>query len=94
MKNQPKTVAFQLDAKRTRRLEQFGKKYKMSAGQYARELVIRSLDTDQEDLLEALNLLASKMDETDKDIQNLREVFSNDLQEIVKVLQVLVDRKN
>jgi hypothetical protein len=92
MKKTPKTVAFQLDATSYRRLEEYGKKHKMSAGQYARELVSRALDSDKEDLLDALNLLAQKMDDTHADIKNFRGDFSNDLKEIVKILRILSER--
>jgi hypothetical protein len=93
MKKPPRTVAFQLDAQRTRRLEEHGKKYGMSAGQYARELVTRALDSDREDLLDALNLLAGKMDETHSDVKKFRGDLSHDLKEIVKLLQKFAERK-
>ena len=92
MKKPPKTVAFQLDATSYRRLEEYGKKQGMSAGQFARELVNRALDSDKEDLLDALNILALKMDDTHTDIKKFRGDFSNDLKEIVKILRILSER--
>lgn len=92
MKKQPKTVAFQLDAQRHRRLEEYGKKYKMSAGQYARELVIRALDSDSEDILNALNLLAGKLDETHTDVKKFRSDMSHDLKELIKLLQQITGK--
>lgn len=92
MKKQPKTVAFQLDAQRTRRLEEYGKKYGMSAGQYARELVFRALDSDNEDILNALNLLAGKLDETHTDVKKFRSDMSHDLKELIKLLQQITGK--
>jgi hypothetical protein len=61
----------------------------MSAGQYARELIIRAIDSDREDLLDALNLLAGKVDETHTDVTTLRDDLRHDLKEIARVLKII-----
>jgi len=62
VKEQPKTVGFQLDPAHHRRLEEQGKRLNLSAGQMARELVIRALH--DEGILVALNLIYEKVEGT------------------------------
>lgn len=91
MKEQPKTVGFQLDNGHHRRLEERAQRYQMSPGQYAREIVIRSLDANEEGIFEALNLLADKADgaATAEELSKFRSDVSNDMKEIVRVLKSL-----
>lgn len=93
MKNEPKTIGFQLDAAYHKRLSEIAKRYKMSAGQYARELVLRSLDSNDEGLLNALNLLAEKFDENQNTVSNLRKDLSHDLAGVVQLLQQILNQK-
>ena len=65
----------------------------MSAGQYARELVLRSLDSNDEGLLNALNLLAEKFDENQNTVSNLRKDLSHDLAGVVQLLQQILNQK-
>ena len=89
MRKRSVVISFGLDPSRVRKLEQYGKKYDMSVGQYARELIIRVLDSDREDLLDALNLLAGKMDETHTDVKTLRDDLRHDLKKIAGFLQAI-----
>jgi signal transduction histidine kinase len=93
MKGEPKTIGFQLDAAHHKRLSEIAKRYKMSAGQYAREVVIRSLDSNEEGLLDALNLLAEKLDENQNTVSNLRKDLSHDLAGVVQLLQQIQNQK-
>lgn len=52
MRERPKTVGFQLEDGYHRRLEKEGEEFKMSTGQYARQLVIEALDDTHRERLE------------------------------------------
>jgi plasmid stability protein len=92
VKEQPKTVGFQLDPGHHRRLEERAQRYQMSPGQYAREIIIRALDSNEEGIFEALNWLAEKANgaATAEDISKLRSNVSTDMKEIARVLGLLV----
>ena len=69
MKDKPKTVGFQLEEGYHRRLEREGKDYKMSAGQYARQLVIDTLDdADRERLEKRMVMLETEISELRSDL--------------------------
>lgn len=91
MKEQPKTVGFQLDSGHHRRLEERAQRYQMSPGQYAREIIIRALDANEEGIFEALNWLAEKAGgaATAEELAKFRGDVSNDMKEIVRVLKSL-----
>lgn len=88
MKEQPKVVGFQLDKGHYRRLEKMAERYNMSAGQYARELVIRALDSNDEGILQGLNLIAGKVCEaaTADDLSKFRGEVTHNMKEIIKAL--------
>ena len=66
---QPKTVGFQLEDSYHRRLEKDGKEFKMSAGQYARQLVIDALDdTNRERLEKRMVMLETELSELRSDL--------------------------
>ncbi len=91
MKEQPKTVGFQLDPGHHRRLEERARRYQMSPGQYARELIIRALDSNEEGILQGLNLIAGKVCETAtaEDLSKFRGEVTHNMKEIVKSLESL-----
>jgi hypothetical protein len=91
VKEQPKTVGFQLDPAHHRRLEERAQRYQMSPGQYAREIIIRSLDSNEEGILEALNWLAEKANgaATAEELSKFRGDVSNDMKELIRVLKSL-----
>lgn len=93
MKEQPKTVGFQLDPGHHRRLEERAKRYQMSPGQYAREIIIRALDSNEEGILEALNWLAEKANgaATAEDLSKFRGDVSADMNELKRVLTLLIE---
>lgn len=88
MKEQPKTVGFQLDPGHHRRLEERARRYNMSPGQYARELIIRALDSNEEGILQGLNLIAGKVSEaaTAEDLSKFRGEITHNMKEIIKAL--------
>jgi plasmid stability protein len=91
VKEQPKTVGFQLDNGHHRRLEERAQRYQMSPGQYAREIIIRALDSNEEGIFEALNWLAEKANgaATAEDLSKFRGDVSHNMKEIVKALESL-----
>jgi hypothetical protein len=91
VKEQPKTVGFQLDPGHHRRLEAKAKRYGMSPGQYARDIVMRSLDSNDEGILQGLNLIAGKVCETAtaEDLSKFRGDITHNMKEIVKALESL-----
>ena len=91
MKEKPKTIGFQLDSGHLKRLEERAQRYQMSPGQYAREIVIRALDANEEGIFEALNWLAEKASgaATAEELSKFRSDVSNDMKEIVRVLKSL-----
>lgn len=93
MKEQPKTVGFLLDPGHHRRLEERAKRYQMSPGQYAREIIIRALDSNEEGILEALNWLAEKANgaATAEDLSKFRGDVSADMNELKRVLTLLIE---
>jgi len=69
LSKQPKTVGFQLEDGYHRRLESKGKEFKMSAGQYARELVVEALDdTHRERLEKRMVMLETEVSELRSDL--------------------------
>jgi hypothetical protein len=88
VKEQPKTVGFQLDPGHYRRLEKMAQRYNMSPGQYARELVIRALNSNDEGILQGLNLIAGKVCEaaTAEDLSKFRGEVTHNMKEIIKAL--------
>jgi len=100
MKSPPQTVGFQLDFAHYQLLAKLGKKYQMSPGQYARELVLRALDANEEGIFEALNWLAATLTETKEEVRQgreevkkLRADVSHDLSEIVKALRQIAGQR-
>ncbi len=92
MKEQPKTVGFQLDPGHHRRLEERARRYNMSPGQYARDLIINALDSQEDGILQGLNIIAEKVNgaATTEDVSKLRSNVSTDMKEIARVLGLLV----
>ena len=69
MTSKPKTIGFQLEDAVLRRLEKEGKQYKMSAGQYARQLVVDALeDTNTERLERRMILLEGEVSQLRQDL--------------------------
>ena len=69
MKEKPKTVGFQLEDGYHRRLEKEGEEFKMSAGQYARQLVIDALeDANRERLERRMVMLETEVSELRSDL--------------------------
>ena len=64
MKPKPKTVGFQLDEEYLERLEKEAAKFQMSAGQYARRLVMDALDdTERKVVKEEISELSENVDD-------------------------------
>ena len=64
-----KTIGFQVEDGYLRRLEKEGKQYKMSAGQYARQLVFDALeDSNTERLERRMIMLESEVSELRQDL--------------------------
>jgi replication initiation and membrane attachment protein DnaB len=98
-KEETKVIGFQLDKQRHRRLLEMAKRYQMSAGQYARELVIRSLDSNDEGILQALNMIFEKVSENQIKLENLssdtnllRTDVSHDLKTLASMVEVTQKR--
>lgn len=86
MKKPAKTIGFQLDAQHYQRLEKLGRRYSLSAGQYAREIIIRALDSNEEGIIDALNLLAQKLDDIHGDVKGTKNDLQKDNGLILKLL--------
>jgi hypothetical protein len=91
VKEKPKTIGFQLDSGHLKRLEERAQRYSMSPGQYAREIIIRALDANEEGIFEALNWLAEKAGgaATAEELSKFRGDVSHNMKEIVKALESL-----
>jgi hypothetical protein len=64
MKPKPKTVGFQLDEEYLDRLEKEAAKFQMSAGQYARRLVMDALDdTERQVIKEDISELSENVED-------------------------------
>lgn len=76
MKERPKTVGFQLNDSYHRRLEKVGDEFKMSTGQYARQLVIEALDdTRREQLEKRMVMLETEVAELRSDLATAVEAL-------------------
>jgi hypothetical protein len=76
VKDKPKTVGFELKDGYHRRLESEAKEFKMSAGQYARRLVIDALDdADRERLEKRMVMLETEVSELRSDLATAVEAL-------------------
>ena len=66
MKTKPKTVGFQLDEEYLERLEKEAAKFQMSAGQYARRLVMDALDDTERQVIK------EDISELNENVEDLR----------------------
>ena len=66
MKTKPKTVGFQLDEEYLERLEKEAAKFQMSAGQYARRLVLDALDDTER------KVIREEISELNENVEDLR----------------------
>ena len=68
MKEKPKTVGFQLENEQLKQLVKEGKQFNMSAGQYARQLVLDALeDASTERLEKRMIMLETEITATRRD---------------------------
>jgi len=76
VKDKARTVGFQLEDGYHRRLEREGKDFKMSAGQYARQLVIDALDdANRERLEKRMVMLETEVSELRSDLATAVEAL-------------------
>ncbi len=77
MKSKPKTVGFQLDEEYLDRLEKEAANYQMSAGQYARRLVMDSLDDTER------KVIKEELSEINENVEDLRLCLADSVEAIL-----------
>ena len=77
MKTKPKTVGFQLDEEYLKRLEEKAGKLQMSAGQYARRLVMDALDDSERQVIK------EEISDLNENVEDLRECLAVSVEAIL-----------
>lgn len=77
MKPKPKTVGFLLDEEYLERLEKRAAKHKMSAGQFARRLVIDALDDTER------KVIKEEISELNESVEDLRLCLADSVEAIL-----------
>ena len=80
MKTKPKTVGFQLDEEYLERLEKEAAKLQMSAGQYARRLVMDALDDTER------KVIKEEISDLNENVEDLRECLAVSVEAILATL--------
>jgi polyhydroxyalkanoate synthesis regulator phasin len=80
MRTKPKTVGFQLDEEYLKRLEEEAAKHKMSAGQYARRLVMDALDDTER------KVIKEEVSELNENVEDLRLCLADSVEAILTTL--------
>lgn len=80
MKPKPKTVGFQLDEEYLERLEKVAAKFQMSAGQYARRLVMDALDDTER------KVIKEEVSELNENVEDLRLCLADSVEAILTTL--------
>ena len=87
MKTKPKTVGFQLDEEYLERLEKEAAKLQMSAGQYARRLVMDALDDTER------KVIKEEISDLNENVEDLRECLAVSVEAILANLNPEPDKK-
>ncbi len=80
MRTKPKTVGFQLDEEYLERLEKEAAKLQMSAGQYARRLVMDALDDTER------KVIKEEISDLNENVEDLRECLAVSVEAILATL--------
>jgi hypothetical protein len=80
MRTKPKTVGFQLDEEYLERLEKEAAKFQMSAGQYARRLVMDALDDTER------KVIKEEISDLNENVEDLRECLAVSVEAILATL--------
>lgn len=80
MKTKPKTVGFQLDEEYLKRLEDEAGKLQMSAGQYARRLVMDALDDTER------KVIKEEISDLNENVEDLRLCLADSVEAILTTL--------